>query len=416
MIRNTAHDDERGVSNYDRTLLLPLIYMGKHQHEETLREGWINILRDLVRERGLDWEVYCESHPLTTDRNLRRGKPTTATSRKLAQKLGITRSELLEELGPTLVTNVEVMQNPTELARCAERGNKVALQKLLRLSERDDSEALCLLGVMYARGRGVGKDVEKAESLYRRAAALGNAKAKRELGVIFENEDATTAVGWYLKAAIMGDSQAQFKLGWMYLRDTGVSKMGPEERLGIAVNWIEKAAAQGYPNALNQLGFLYKTGKGVSKCLKKAGECFRMAADQGNHRACSNFGVMCMNGEGVVKDLVMAAAYFLRASEKGNADAQFHLSKMYESGEGMSKNDREAVRWLFESAKHGDARAEHELGERYAAGRGVNRDLVLGYRWLTRAAEHDDKTALTSRNLIEKRMTREQKAKATEGS
>jgi len=54
-------------------------------------------------------------------------------------------------------------------------------------AEAGDAEAQCVLGVMYANGKGVLKDDEEAVKWYRKAAVQGNAKAQFNLGIAYEN-------------------------------------------------------------------------------------------------------------------------------------------------------------------------------------------------------------------------------------
>jgi len=60
--------------------------------------------------------------------------------------------------------------------------------------------------------------------------------------------DLSEAVKWWLKAAEHGNADAQFYLGECYLRGAGVSKDDSE-----AAEWLHKAAAQGHPAAKNRL-------------------------------------------------------------------------------------------------------------------------------------------------------------------
>ena len=69
------------------------------------------------------------------------------------------------------------------------------------------------LGLMYAKGQGVKKDLKEA-------------------------------VNWYKKAAERNLAKAQFYLGWMYENGLGVKK-----DLTEAIKWYRKAAEQGYEPA-----------------------------------------------------------------------------------------------------------------------------------------------------------------------
>lgn len=79
---------------------------------------------------------------------------------------------------------------------------------------------------MYANGRGVAKDDQKAVECYQLAAKLG-------------------------------DADAQFELGRMYLTGRGVAK--DEEK---AVDWLQQAAEQGHEHAKRALdGFAISSQK-----------------------------------------------------------------------------------------------------------------------------------------------------------
>ena len=73
------------------------------------------------------------------------------------------------------------------------------------------------MGVMYAEGDGVAKDLEEA-------------------------------IKWWRKAADQGDANAQFNLGWAYSNGEGVAKDSEE-----AAEWFRKAAEQGHAGAQRAL-------------------------------------------------------------------------------------------------------------------------------------------------------------------
>ena len=79
---------------------------------------------------------------------------------------------------------------------------------------------------------------------YRKAAEQGDAQAQFNLGLCYANgdgvqKDLTQAVFWLRKAADQGDAEAQFNLGVCYANGYGVQK-----DLTQAVFWFCKAADQ----------------------------------------------------------------------------------------------------------------------------------------------------------------------------
>src|SRR5512139_2203903 len=96
-------------------------------------------------------------------------------------------------------------------------------------------------------------DYKTAYRLFRKMAAQGDAKAKGNLGVMYEQgqgvpQNYAEAVKWYREAAEQGDPVAQYNLGNMYRHGNGVRVDYNE-----AANWYRRAAEQGLESA--QLNF-----------------------------------------------------------------------------------------------------------------------------------------------------------------
>ncbi len=117
------------------------------------------------------------------------------------------------------------------------------------LAEAGDHVAMFNVGVMYAQGKGVEKDMSEA-------------------------------VKWYRRSAEAGYAPAQFNLGSAYLDGQGVDV---DKRR--ALEWWTKAAAQDHPRSLFNLGTLYLQGNGVEANETKALELYGRAADHGDARA-----------------------------------------------------------------------------------------------------------------------------------
>ncbi|RAP25871.1 hypothetical protein DID78_07115 [Candidatus Marinamargulisbacteria bacterium SCGC AG-343-D04] len=164
--------------------------------------------------------------------------------------------------------------------RPARRGKvspeSVQINKLERLNtlaaEQGHARAKYNLGVMYDKGEGVAKDLNEALRLYRLAAEQGLAKAQNHMGWMYENgegveKDLKEAVRLYRLAADQGFAKAQKNLANMYREGKGV-----EKNENIAAKWYTLAAQQGHQEALNQLVELAKSG--VQDVLQKLHEDF----------------------------------------------------------------------------------------------------------------------------------------------
>jgi hypothetical protein len=88
------------------------------------------------------------------------------------------------------------------------------------------------------------------------------------------------------------------------------------------------------------------------------------------------------------------------------------LGLRYADGEGVPQDDTQAARWFRLSAEQGHARAQFSLGRMYRRGDGVPEDLIFAYMWWTLSASTGHEIARVNRDIIERRMTREQIAEA----
>ena len=75
-----------------------------------------------------------------------------------------------------------------------------------------------------------------------------------------------------------------------------------------------------------------------------------------------------------------------------------------------------ASKWyrLFsaERAERGDAGAQFNLGNRYYNGQGIPQDYVLAHMWWSISGSNGYKDAVTNRNIVEKKMSKQQIEKA----
>ena len=100
--------------------------------------------------------------------------------------------------------------------------------------------------------------------------------------------------------------------------------------------------------------------------------------------------------------------WYRLAAEQGEAGAQGNLGYMYRNGRGVPEDDVEAVRWYRLAAEQGEAIAQANLGFMYSRGEGVPEDDVLAYMWDNLAAAQGNEAAQRNKDLVERRMTREQ--------
>ena len=114
------------------------------------------------------------------------------------------------------------------------------------------------------------------------------------------------------------------------------------------------------------------------------------------------------------KDYQTAFEIWKSLAEQGNAEAQFNLGRMYSYGRGVKENHKKAVKWYQFAGEQGDADAQFNLGLMYDEGQGVDQDYVLAHMWANLGASNGSKDAMKGRNIVEKKMTKQQIEKAQE--
>jgi len=280
-------------------------------------------------------------------------------------------------------------------------------------AERGDADAQNRLGVCYANGYGVGKDVETAYALFRKSAEHGHAGGQRNMGLCYRNGwgvavDMGEAVEWFRKAAEQGDAWAQNDLGWHYETGTGIAQSRVE-----AEKWYAKSAEQGYALAQSNWGMFF-LGHFRWAEDEKAFDLFSKAAAQGDVRGLYYVGTFydgtfARKVEGIGTDYNEAANWYRKAAEKGHLEAQLRLGKMYHRGENWTTRDGdgkhtwhrfdtdfdEAVKWLGIVAERGNSEAQVLMGECYYYGKGVGRDYGVAVEWLLKAEKQGNKDAQT---------------------
>jgi TPR repeat protein len=145
----------------------------------------------------------------------------------------------------------------------------------------------------------------------------------------------------------------------------------------------------------------------------------RPLAEKGNAKAQSRLGQMYALGKGVPRDYAEAVKWYRKAAEQGDIVSQSSLAYLYIRGIGVPQDFAAAMRWGLLAANQGDAGAQFDIGTTYALGDGIPQDYVQAHMWLNLAAAgssaSDTKTrddAIRNRNIVAKKMTPEQIAKA----
>ena len=321
------------------------------------------------------------------------------------------------DLPPELRNLRDLLPEPANFGRgvaaYGEGDFDAAFAQFAALAEDGDPTAQYNLGVMYARGHGVTRDVNEATNWFRRTVEqaadltgydltlietnapaiqsgaagefgffqrlLGGNKTSEEYKAglrAFEVRDYDTAFALWEQQAQAGDPAAQGMLGYMYELGLGVTRDAE-----AASALYRQAAATGDPNAQFNLGLMLAAGG------QDAASWFRGAASQGHGLAQNNIGVRYAIGGGVPVDMREATRWLRRAAEQGVAEAEFNLGVMLATGRAGGVNLANAAALFERAAEKGVASAQYNLGIMLLHGDGVEADPEQGVAWLRRAAE-----------------------------
>jgi hypothetical protein len=245
------------------------------------------------------------------------------------------------------------------------------------------------LGRAYRDGEGVGRDLEKAETLFGKAYTTSNSSAELSL----------------------------YSLACAYTKGDGVPKNVPRA-IKIYKKLIESGSRSSVFGEIDpglyadELARIYESGDGVPKDMTETAKWYRKAAEQGDAYAQYSLGWAYEKGVGVETNAVEAVKWYQKAAEQGVTTAEFSLGLMYDNGKAVPQDYSEALKWYRKSARQGYPPAQNNLGGMYVMGQGVPQDYVEAYKWYNLAAAQGNTNAIDNRDSIVRHMTPSQIAEA----
>ena len=219
--------------------------------------------------------------------------------------------------------------------------------------EREEPDAMLLMGNLLVDGLAVEKDDHRAVELYYRASELGFAPAANALGQCYSfavgvRLDAVRAVGCYRRAAGAGFAPAQFHLGVCYFDGNGIRPDKPE-----AAKWYAAAAEQGYAPAQFTLGRHYsQIMNGVENDLEKGVMWLSRAAGQGLVRAMTYLADLYHNA-GTNEGDILAAKWYETAATRGDLYGMKQYATYLASGRGGVPKEPAAAKAMLAAAARG---------------------------------------------------------------
>lgn len=252
----------------------------------------------------------------------------------------------------------------------------------------DHMEAVLLLGYSHHFGTGVEKDLEKAATLYRRAAKMGSYQAIDALNELLATLEADRhrheeIAALLHKVSDMGNTQATYWLGLMYLAGSGV-----ERNYTKAAKLIRLAAKAGIPDAKHTLAMdCYYKGRGVVQDWSAAETLLKEAILSGLIVAKVDLAVLYLQPEWGTKDHSRAVRLLEDAAYANVRFAYSRLGWCYELGIGVKRQTDIAFHLYKKGAKAGDREGIVRLAECYLLGEFVETNTVEAVKLLYKARE-----------------------------
>ena len=200
------------------------------------------------------------------------------------------------------------------------------------------------------------KDYAKAFREWKASADAGQAEAEFDLGLLYAQglgvkRDLNEASKWYRKAAEQGNAEAEFALGQMYSRGWGVPRDTAD-----AMRWMQMANAPDSDGPAMDWALI--EGYGIQQDQEQAASWYRQAAEKGHAEAQFNLGRLYATGKGVKHDEEQSANWERASASQGYAPGQARLGTRYATGSGLDQDDRRAYFWLTLAFLHGEKSVE----------------------------------------------------------
>jgi uncharacterized protein len=244
-----------------------------------------------------------------------------------------------------------------------------ALEWITRSAERGHAGAQFLLGRHLAGDAGVGvtrqADDARALEWLMRAGQQGHARAWHRLAQLISQESGSLATAFEARAASQGLAEAQLALGLGALDAAAAAPQGSG-----AIVWLQRAAEQGLAAAQCALGRLLAEGRHAAQDLTAAKRWLRLAAEQGWPSAL--VWLDFLDGDGAAGTLAHTRGRPRQPSstvhpsigeaDPDDAEARYHLGLLHELGLLGQPDIWKARHWYGLAAQQGLPAALTALG------------------------------------------------------
>lgn len=224
------------------------------------------------------------------------------------------------------------------------RNMKKAKDWFLTIAEEHPG-AQSKLADIYANGRDVTVDMQKAITFYEKADAGGDVVATFSLGYCYESGKGV-ARNIAKAKELYNSAQCRGYEGWSGYHKEFMNR-------NFSQNPESRRPHQLSPEEQYKKGLLYYHGDVVEKDMVQAEFFFRLAADGGHANANEKLGDIYENGRGVPTNVKMAIERYKFAENLGDVQAMFALGQCYEKGKGLTQDFEQALEYYTKAYNKG---------------------------------------------------------------
>ena len=226
-----------------------------------------------------------------------------------------------------------------------------ALKWIEKAAGQDYAPAMYAAAMIYAEGRRVPPNLDRAIVWFRKASSQGHVDAKYQLARLYELGSKSDLC-----------SQSDAPSACRTKRRSGKAQVIVQD-YKEAFSLFEQAAEKGHINAQIKVGLMYEQGLGVAKNSDAALEWYKKAAEKGSIEAAHKVDIykksVKVGGRKQFADSRTRAAE-LRLAYSGSPDAQYNVGKIYAEGVGVPRNYVQAYIWFNIAAAAGSDKARQE--------------------------------------------------------
>ncbi len=205
----------------------------------------------------------------------------------------------------------------------------------------------------------LGGRYEEAVAIWLPLATAGEARAQFNLGVMYASglgleRDMDAAMNWWTLAAGQLHVRAAHNLALAMLAGEPVLNGERQEPdYDEILRYLKIGSNAGYPNSEYTLGKMHEEGLGVEQDPRRAAELYLSAGIKGFARAQFSLAQVYEAGRGMPVDDELALFWLIESAERGHAPAQSALGERFMAGRGVPRDEVQALVWSSLAAEQG---------------------------------------------------------------